>query len=665
MKLVTRCFFFLVLLLAAGAARGQSCALPNPMRGCTFDAFDAATGQPVTAFCVGRGVRFAPCPSRTIDDDLVYYGVLPGVGTTFTAATPRCQPPFLSPAASPYVYTPQPADVGMVTVSELANESNVAKYYIRTFQVYATPPPAFTLLPCPGGGALLTVTDATYDSYSAQVSGNPAAFAVGRASGTVLPVPAGATVTVTGSYAATGLCVGSSTQALPALAPPQTPLFTSLTLQGPLPGGAATLAVDQLPAGYRYVLQLETAGVFRDVAPVPAGSSSVALPGPAAGCYRLLRTDVCGGSPAPSATICTLSLAGSSAQNRNQLTLSSAAGPGITYTVTRNGAPLATFTGTPPLLEDADVQCGTTYTYRVTATQPGGGRAVSNEVAIRTESALPPRQPRLLASFNLNNVVELTPLLAAPLAPGSALRYRRATGGRPPADLGAGAPTTRPQRDSTALAELRANPPCYSVLLTDVCGNAAPESPATCPALLTARADNPEGTAAALAWSAFVGPDPAVPAAYVLQRLAADGSVRSTVPVSGLSYADLTPPTDRQVLRYRLQVSGAGLPAGTFSFSNLATVTRQPFLAIPTAFTPNGDGLNDVLEVKGRYLLGYTFVVVDRNGQEVFRGTQRTDAWDGRIRGRAPVLGTYVWRFQQAGEDGPPFSATGSVTILK
>ena len=177
--------------------------------------------------------------------------------------------------------------------------------------------------------------------------------------------------------------------------------------------------------------------------------------------------------------------------------------------------------------------------------------------------------------------------------------------------------------------------------------------------------DSVNSTTATLTWSSFTGPDPAVPAVYTLQRLAADGSVLSTLAVTGTNYTDLTPPTDRQVLRYRLQIGGAGLPVGTFSFSNLAGVTRQPTLAIPTAFTPNGDGLNDVLEVKGKYLNNYTFVVVDRNGQEVFRGTQRGETWDGTIKGHAPVLGAYVWRFQQKEEDGKPFSATGAVTILK
>jgi gliding motility-associated-like protein len=119
------------------------------------------------------------------------------------------------------------------------------------------------------------------------------------------------------------------------------------------------------------------------------------------------------------------------------------------------------------------------------------------------------------------------------------------------------------------------------------------------------------------------------------------------------------------VLRYHLKISGAGLPTGTFSYSNRASITRRLTITLPTAFTPNGDGLNDVLEVKGKYLDNYTFVVVDRNGQEVFRGTKRSETWDGTIKGHAPVLGAYVWRFQQVDEEGKTFTATGAVTILK
>ena len=423
--------------------------------------------------------------------------------------------------------------------------------------------------------------------------------------------------------------------------------------------------MSQLPADYQYTLQIADGtapGGFRDVVAVAPSSTSVSLPAPEAGCYRVFRTDLCGTSPAASPLICTLGLSVTSRNNRNQLLLADA-GAGTTYSVTRNGQPLATFIRITGGLEDADVQCGSAYTYVVTARQPGGGDAISNPVSINTVSALPPQQPGLVASFNLRNVVELLPLLTPPaLSAGSSLRYFRTTGATT-TDFGT-ATTLRAPRDSTALPALRAAPPCYTVRLLDVCGNASTLSAPACPSLLSAIDTGPDGTTADLTWTAFRGPDPNQPASYVLQRLGPDGAVQSTQPVSGTSYTDLALPTE-QTQRYRLQISGAGLPAGGYSYSSLASLTRPLTLTIPTAFTPNGDGLNDVLEVKGRFLGNYTFVVVDRNGQEVFRGTRRSDVWDGRIAGHAPVPGSYVWRFQQASDDGQPFVRLGAVTILK
>ena len=657
------CSFFLIMLwlVGIGAARAQSCISANPPA-CTFEAIDD-NGVAVTALCVGKRVKFQPCTTRDprIYNNNIYYGVLPGVGTTFINSTPlACTPN----RVYPYAYTPTLAEVGMVTVSELSNEAGTSKYYIRTFRVYDTTPPPFTIAPCPTGSALVTVTDTKFDSYQVQ-AGSGASQVITRNQPTVLAVPAGAsTITVTGRYTIPEACEGVNTQTIRTAAAPVTPGFSSLALAGPLPGGAATLAVSQLPADYRYTLQLADGtapGGFRDVVPVAPGSTSISLPTPAAGCYRIFRNDLCGTSPAASPLICTLSLSGTSAQNRNQLLLADA-GAGNTYSVTRNGQALTSFTTIPGGLEDAEVQCGSTYTYVVTARQPGGGAAISNPVSITTVSVLPPPPPKLVASFNLRNVVELTPLLTPPALPaGSSLRYFRSTG-TITADFGT-ATTLRAPRDSADLAALRAAPPCYTVRLVDVCGNVSPLSAPTCPSLLLAAAASP-GIATDLTWTLYSGPDPSQPAVYLLQFLNADGTVRSTQPVSGSSYTDLAPPTD-QTIKYRLQISGSGLPAGAYSYSNLASVTRTPALTIPTAFTPNGDGLNDVLEVKGRFLGTYKFVVVDRNGQEIFRGTQRSDVWDGRIAGRPPVPGSYIWRFQQISDDGQPFVRSGAVTILR
>ena len=662
MKLLPRLLFFITLLWLSGPehVRAQGCASPMQLPR-AFEIFDvtATPAVMVEAMCVGRRYSFVQVSGRNVPLNLLTYGVLRGQNATYTNSTPvACVPP----NQAPFIYTPTAAEVGDVTISEFANVSGSPTYYIRNVKVVGTPPPNFQVEACPGGSALVTITDTNYDSYSVPGFAPP----IPRNVPTIVPLPAGATsITVTGNYTANSVCEGTRT--LPISLPiPQPPLLTNLTLQGPLPNSDAKLAVNQLPAGFLYTLQKEgPAGTFTDVnnVPVRPGDTNLTVPA-AAGCYRLARRDYCGGSPAATPTICTLGLSGTSSQNRNQLLLSDG-GTGSTYTVTRNGTALTGFTRISGGLEDPNVVCGTRYTYRVTATLSGGRTSVSNEEAILTQSTIPPARPLLVTSFNLNNVVELTPVLATgpALAAGSTLRYRRSTGGQAPADFGT-ATSLRPRRDSTALAELRAQPPCYSVQLLDVCQNASPESASTCPALLTAEAADPDGNTATLTWTAFSGPDPAQPVSYLLQRLAPDGTVLSILPVSGGRATDLTPPPDRQVLRYRLQSSGGGLPAGTFSYSNSVTVSRRILLAMPTAFTPNGDGLNDVLEVKGKYLRNYTLVVVDRNGQEVFRGTQRSEAWDGRIRGRAPVMGAYVWRFQQDGEDGQRFTATGTVTLL-
>ena len=644
-------------------------ALPLPS-GCTqtFRALDASN-QEVTAFCVGQPVHFEACPGRNVQaSPPVYYGVLRGNNVTYT---PGCQPPNVAP----YTFTPTAADVGTVTVSELATEGpngtngngGNSTYNIRTFEVKATPPPAFTVAPCPAGNVLVTLTDTNYDSYELQVG--PTTQTITRSAPEIVPVLGGAiTVVVTGRYAALSTCTGSASQTITNIAPAARAQLTSLTLQAVPPGGTATFAVGGLLPGYRYSLQFQpfAGGAFTDVQGVtitPGSTTTLTLANAPAGNYQIFSSDACGGSPLASNVIGTLGLAATSASNRNQLLLTGAAGP---YTVLRNGSAV-TLTTIPGGLEDADVQCGTAYTYVVTATQPGGGRSVSNPDTITTVSQLPPPRPHLVASFNQSDVVELTPLLTPPALPvGSTLRYGRSLGGQPERDFGS-RNNARVLRDSTtSLAALLAASPCYTVRQVDVCGNGSPISASACPAVLSVSAADPDGTTTTLRWTPFAGPDPSQPATYTIQRLADDGTVLpGSVIVTGNTYTDLTPPTDRQVARYRLQISGAGLPAGMFSYSNRASLTRRLTLNIPTAFTPNGDGLNDVLEVKGRYLNNYTFVVVDRNGQEVFRGTQRSETWDGTIKGHAPVLGAYIWRFRQDNEDGQPFSATGTVTILK
>lgn len=666
----SRLFFLFVvglaLLLAPSQARAQNCAQPPPADcgGLPFAVVDAVTGQEVQALCVGRAVRFVPCASRNVSAALVYYTALPGTNVY----PPGC---LISPSgASPsYRYTPTAA--GPVTISENANTvlpggGVLGTFYARVLRAYATEPPPFTIVPCPGGSALVTVTDTVYNNYTVQAGNGPdVPIPRNRPQMVVLPVGA-ATITVTGRYNLIGPCQRPNTQSVPVLEPPKAPLLNRLTLTDPLPGGDAFLTVDQLPAGYHYTVQRAPAGTtgpFQDVMDAPPGAGNVVVRNAVAGAYRLLRTDDCQTGTAVSAVRYTLSLTVASVRGRNRLLLVDANPNPGPYAVTREGAVIYSLVAVPGGLEDTSAVCGTPYRYRVTT---DGSGVFSNQVFVTTNSSVAPPAPDLVASFNLRNQVVLTPAPSGgPRLSGGTLRYRRQPNGGAGTDF-VTTTTSGPVTDSTAAPGTAATAVCYSVRYIDVCGNASAESSPACPSILTARALDADATSVALSWSAFAGPDPRQPATYALQTLAADGTVLATAPATtALATTDAQPPTDRQILRYRLQIGGAGLPAGTFSYSNVALLSRYTRVTIPNAFTPNGDGLNDVFEVKGRFLQNFVLTVVDRNGQQVFRATDRATTWDGTIKGHPPVNGVYVWRFEQTDETGQSMQQTGTVTLLK
>ncbi len=68
------------------------------------------------------------------------------------------------------------------------------------------------------------------------------------------------------------------------------------------------------------------------------------------------------------------------------------------------------------------------------------------------------------------------------------------------------------------------------------------------------------------------------------------------------------------------------------------------YIAVPNAFTPNNDGLNDQLYPLNAYkATDLLFRVFNRVGQLVFETRDWTKRWDGKFKGQPADLGTYVW----------------------
>ncbi|MBK6989473.1 MAG: gliding motility-associated C-terminal domain-containing protein [Bacteroidetes bacterium] len=62
---------------------------------------------------------------------------------------------------------------------------------------------------------------------------------------------------------------------------------------------------------------------------------------------------------------------------------------------------------------------------------------------------------------------------------------------------------------------------------------------------------------------------------------------------------------------------------------------------MPSAFPPNGDGLNDVLGIKGEGIQDYRLLIYNRWGTVIFESTNAKYQWDGKYRGQPVRTGTY------------------------
>lgn len=73
-------------------------------------------------------------------------------------------------------------------------------------------------------------------------------------------------------------------------------------------------------------------------------------------------------------------------------------------------------------------------------------------------------------------------------------------------------------------------------------------------------------------------------------------------------------------------------------------VVNNCFIAVPSAFTPNSDGINDYLYPLNAYKArDLSFSVYNRFGQRIFFTRNWTNKWDGRFKGQPADAGTYVW----------------------
>ncbi len=95
----------------------------------------------------------------------------------------------------------------------------------------------------------------------------------------------------------------------------------------------------------------------------------------------------------------------------------------------------------------------------------------------------------------------------------------------------------------------------------------------------------------------------------------------------------------------------------------------MPPVYIPTAFSPNNDGVNDQLAVLIKEAVAVSFMVYDRWGNVLFSSTDPHPRWDGTTAGATCAPGPYAWtltyRFDQSSSKSSALRRSGQVWLIR
>ena len=145
----------------------------------------------------------------------------------------------------------------------------------------------------------------------------------------------------------------------------------------------------------------------------------------------------------------------------------------------------------------------------------------------------------------------------------------------------------------------------------------------------------------------------------------------SWTPSTGLSCTNCPTPsvTVKDNIYYALSITN-NYGCVTTDTIFIFTFCKSAQVFIPNAFTPDGDGLNDILMVRGKGILVKSFRIFNRWGELVFERSNFNPndlkyGWDGKVRGIPATTDVFVYTAEVICDNGITYTYKGNTTLLK
>ena len=516
--------------------------------------------------------------------------------------------------------------------------------------------PAFEVYSCGGNGAQVKVTDTNYNQYVINYNdGSP-----------VVVVPSGSLAKDNHTFATSGnktiTVRGRNLNADDNCTPMNQAVNAVATLPAPTITQLRVLDDSRIQLDYNnqqnilYKLQIATNSTnfqqLQDVYNVNNTIVSNLRPEDNYYCFRLGAFDPCNNTTVYSNVICSSNFDLAVQSDVNRLTWVTSSTGIANHSISKTGSPPLSAPPTDASLNDTNVVCGTDYCYQLTSTYTNGSQSISLEKCGAAFSNKIPLEPQNVSSIvGENNGVDLQwsqdPAFVAEtyniLKSGTVISTS----------------TTNTYNDATYTP---GDGSCYKISYTDACGNKSTQSPEACPIFVTGSLG--ENNVITLVWNAYTGWKNGVDH-YIVEKFNEEGQLLQSFNAgTATTLVDDEEDFDNQIYIYKITAiaNDAGI---SNSVSNSITIIKEPNLSYPTAFTPNGDNMNDVFKVFGQFTAAVEFKIFNRWGELLFITTDLGKGWDGTYKGSAMPEGTYVFRAFLTDRAGRTSERSGTVVLLR
>ncbi len=370
-------------------------------------------------------------------------------------------------------------------------------------------------------------------------------------------------------------------------------------------------------------------------------------------CFRLSAVDLCNNGSTPSTIVCTNKFTATAQSDVNQIVMNTGNISGVsTFNINRNK--VSFFNTTSTTFNDTNIVCKTDYCYQITTIYGGGSKSISLEKCVKAFSNKIPTSITDVTSVVNTSGVALSWTQDAKFTTAN-YSVLRSSKGSNLAFLSL-TPTTS-YTDNTYTLDGKF---CYQINYTDKCDNIALPGIVSCPIRLAGTLE--KSNAIVLNWSAYKGYTGGV-RNYSVEKYNLAGALVRTFTVTDTTFTDDQPDATNQLVRYVIKAN-ANASGITTSVSNIVEFIKEANLYYPTAFSPNGDALNEGFRVSGQFISKISMKVFDRWGGLVF-ATDKNESWDGSREGKAMPPSTYVWKVEITDQAGRTFFKEGMVALIR